>query len=90
MITFSAQNPLWRPRVFVCISTKKRMFCYTLNKYFSMQNNELRIYSTQHGVLGVECSNHSVPTIIPEYNQTVKPIRWIGFFVPARNYTVVS
>jgi hypothetical protein len=38
-----------------------------------------------HGVLGVECSNHSVPTIIPEKNQTLKPIIQIGFFVCAQN-----
>ena len=28
----------------------------------------------KYGVLGVECSNHSVPTIFPEQNQALKPI----------------
>jgi len=58
-----AQNLLWRPWFIVCITTKMRVICNHGKAVLSLKNNRLGAFGPQHGVLGVECSNHSVPTI---------------------------
>ena len=60
---YVAQNLRYRPRFMVCISTGNAVIwcrAYIGNSIFY---NGLRLYGAKHGVLGVECSNHSVPTI---------------------------
>jgi hypothetical protein len=65
----NAQNHRWRPRVSVCKITRKAVFCRPCSGRFSFRINGLLVYGPQHGVLGVECSNHSVPTIFCKGNQ---------------------
>ena len=74
-----AQNLLWRPQIFVCKITRKAIFCRANQVRVSFKINGLRLYGPQHGVLGVECSNHSVPTIFCKGNQPLSGS--IPFFV---------
>ena len=59
----AAQNLGYRPRLIVCISTGNAVIWYRAYIGNSIFYNGLRLYWAKHGVLGVECSNHSVPTI---------------------------
>ena len=60
---YLAQNPGCRPRISVCKNTENATFCRCLKGGYSFCINELRHLAPLHGVQGVECSNHSVPTI---------------------------
>ena len=58
-----AQNLPWRPHVSVCEITGNAVLCRLFHGPLSILINWLRASRPQHGVLGVECSNHSDPTI---------------------------
>ena len=45
--------------------------------YFPFIYNSLRDFTREHGVLGVECSNHSVPTIL--FNDLAQSVK-VGLF----------
>ena len=75
----SAQNPPHSPRFTVCLRTNCSTFCHHTKLYLSFNYNGLRDFAREHGVLGVECSNHSVPTIF--FNDLAQP-NPLGFFMP--------
>ena len=59
-----AQNLLCRPRFTVCLRTNSSTFCHHEKLYFPFIYSRLRYFTREYGVLGGECSNHSVPTIL--------------------------
>ena len=58
-----AQNPPCSPRLTVCLRTNRSTFCHHTKLCFFFIYSSLLYFAREHGVLGVECSNHSVPTI---------------------------
>ena len=74
-----AQNLPCRPRFTVCLRTNSMTFCHHPKLRFSFIYNDLKDFTREHGVLGGECSNHSVPTIF--FNDLAQP-NPLGFFMP--------
>ena len=63
ILDIRAQNLRYSPRVSVCKSTENRFLCECQMGDYPFYINSLAIFRPLHGVQGVECSNHSVPTI---------------------------
>ena len=84
--TETAQNPPHRPRFTVCPRTNRSTFWHHAKLYFYFIYNGLRYFTREHGVLGVECSNHSVPTIL--FNDLAQLSR-VGLF-HVRDFCVTS
>ena len=76
-----AQNLPCRPRFTVCLRTNSMTFCHHPKLRFSFIYNDLKDFTREHGVLGGECSNHSVPTIF--FNDLAQP-NPLGFFMPKK------